>query len=149
MKLEKNRIHLLIMLFAVSSLLVHVPSDAYAAVDTWTDATTTDVWVQGTDRSGNFFKVSLPLTLKVAGNEPLFFESKVDQKVLGFYDESILNDVVSDWTGTQQDVSELAKILGIVDEQLPPWVTNLAVWVSEDRISMGDMIVSIEYLINN
>jgi hypothetical protein len=110
---------------------------------------TTDVWVQGTDRSGNFFKVSLPLTLKVAGNEPLVFESKINQKVLGFYDESMLNEVVSDWTGSQQDVSELATILGIPDEQLPPWVVNLAVWVSEDRITMGDMIVSIEHLINN
>ena len=30
MKLGKNRIHLLIMLFAVSSLLVHVPSDVFA-----------------------------------------------------------------------------------------------------------------------
>ena len=110
---------------------------------------TTDVWVQATDRSGNFFKVSLPLTLKVAGNEPLVFESKVNQKVLGFYDESMLLDIVSDWTGSTQDVSELAKILGIPDEQLPPWVANLALWVSEDRISMGDMIVSIEHLINN
>ena len=110
---------------------------------------TTDVWVQATDRSGNFFKVSLPLTLKVAGNEPLVFESKVNQKVLSFYDESMLLDIVSDWTGSSQNVSELAKILGIPDEQLPPWVTNLAVWVSEDRISMGDMIVSIEHLINN
>jgi len=110
---------------------------------------TTDVWVQGTDRSGNFFKVSLPLTLKVAGNEPLVFESKINQKVLGFYDESMLLDVVSDWTGSTQDVSELAEILGIADEQLPPWVANLALWVSEDKISMGDMIVSIEHLINN
>ena len=41
MKLGKSRIHLLIMLFAVSSLLVHVPSDAFAA-DTWTAATTTN-----------------------------------------------------------------------------------------------------------
>ena len=110
---------------------------------------TTDVWVQGTDRSGNFFKVSLPLTLKVAGNEPLVFESKINQKVLGFYDESMLSEVVSSWTGSQQDVSDLAVVLGIPDEQLPPWVTNLAVWVSEDRISIGDMIVSIEHLINN
>ena len=110
---------------------------------------TTDVWVQATDGSGNFFKVSLPLTLKVAGNEPLVFESKVDQKVLGFYDDLMLNDVVSDWTGSSQDVSEIAEILGITDEQLPPWVANLALWVSEDKISMGDMIVSIEHLINN
>jgi hypothetical protein len=110
---------------------------------------TTDVWVQATDRSGNFFKVALPLTLKVAGNEPLLFESKVNQKVLSFFDESMLLDVVSDWTGTSQDVSELAVILGIPDEQLDPWVANLAVWVSEDRITLADMIVSIEYLINN
>ena len=110
---------------------------------------TTDVWVQATDRSGNFFKVALPLTLKVAGNEPLFFESKINQKVLGFYDESMLYEVVSGWTGSPQDVSELAKILGIPDEQLPSWVTNLAVWVSEEKITVGDMIVSIEHLINN
>jgi hypothetical protein len=110
---------------------------------------TTDVWVQATDRSGNFFKVALPLTLKVSGNEPLFFESKINQKVLGFYDESMLIDVVSDWTGSQQDVSELAEILGIPDEHIPTWVTNLAVWVTEDKITMGDMIVSIEHLINN
>jgi succinate dehydrogenase flavin-adding protein (antitoxin of CptAB toxin-antitoxin module) len=71
------------------------------------------------------------------------------QKVLSFFDESMLSEVVSDWTGTSQDVSELATILGISDEQLPPWVTNLAVWVSEDRITLADMIVSIEHLINN
>ena len=110
---------------------------------------TSDVWVQATDRSGNFFKVALPLTLKISGNEPLLFESKIHQKVLSFFDESMLSEVVSDWTGTSQDVSELATVLGIPDEQLPPWVTNLAVWVSEDRITLADMIVSIEHLINN
>ena len=31
MKLGKNRIHLFILLFAVSSLLVHSPPDAFAA----------------------------------------------------------------------------------------------------------------------
>jgi hypothetical protein len=110
---------------------------------------TTDVWIQATDRSGNFFKVALPLTLKISGNEPLLFESKVNQKVLSFFDESMLFELVSDWTGTSQDVSELATVLGIPDEHLPPWVTNLAVWVSEDRITLADMIVSIEHLINN
>ena len=110
---------------------------------------TTEVWVYAADEYGNFFKLPLPLTLKIAGNEPLFFESKINQKVLSFFDESMLYEVVSDWTGTFQDVSELAEILGIPDEQLPPWVTNLAVWVSEDRITLADMIVSIEHLINN
>jgi len=110
---------------------------------------TSDVYVQATDRSGNFFKVSLPLTLKITGNEPLVFESKVNQKVLSFYDEDILSEVVSDWNGSSQDVSELTTILGIPDEYLLPWVANLAVWVSEDRITVADMIVAIEYLINN
>ena len=110
---------------------------------------TTEVWVQAMDRSANSFKVALPLTLKVTGNDPLVFESKINQKVLGFYDESMLNDVVSDWTGSSKDVSELAEILGIPDEDIPTWVTNLAVWVTEDKITMGDMIVSIEHLINN
>ena len=58
-------------------------------------------------------------------------------------------DVVSDWTGSSKDVSELAEILGIPDEHIPTWVTNLAVWVTEDKITMGDMVVSIEHLINN
>ena len=87
--------------------------------------------------------------MKISGNEPLLFESKVNQKVLSFFDESMLSEVVSDWTGTSQDVSELAMILGISDEQLPSWVTNLAVWVSEDKITIVDMIMSIEHLINN
>jgi len=110
---------------------------------------TSDVWVQATDRSGNFFKVALPLTLKISGNEPLLFESKIHQKVLSFYDESTLYELVSDWTGSSQDVSELTAVLGIPDEQLPSWVTNLAVWVSEDKITLAHMIVSIEHLINN
>jgi len=34
-------------------------------------------------------------------------------------------------------------------EVVPLWVTNLAVWVSEDKITLADIIVSIEHLINN
>ena len=110
---------------------------------------TTDVWVQATDRSGNFFKVALPLTLKVSGNEPLVFESRLNQKVLSFFDDEMLSKVVSKWDGTSQNVAELGTILGIPDEDLPPWVANLAVWVSEDRITIADMIVAIEHVINN
>ena len=110
---------------------------------------TTDVWVQATDRSGNFFKVALPLTLKVSGNEPLVFESRLNQKVLSFYDDEMLSKVVSKWDGSSQNVAELGTILGIPDEDLPPWVANLAVWVSEDRIAVADMIVAIEHVLNN
>ena len=61
----------------------------------------------------------------------------------------MLFELVSDWTGSSQDVSELVAILGIPDEQLDPWIVNLAVWVSEDRITLIDMIIAIEHLINN
>ena len=110
---------------------------------------TTELWVQATDGSGNFFKVALPLTLKVSGNEPLVFESKVNQKVLSFYDEQKFIEIVSVWNGSSQDVLQLASLLGISDQDLPPWVANLALWVSEGKITPGDMIVSIEHLINN
>ena len=110
---------------------------------------TTELWVQATDGSGNSFKVALPLTLKVSGNEPLVFESKVNQKVLSFYDEQKFIEIVSVWNGSSQDVSQLASLLGISDQEMPPWVANLALWVSEGKITPGDMIVSIEHLINN
>jgi hypothetical protein len=110
---------------------------------------TSEVWVQATDRSGNFFKVALPLTLKITGNEPLVFESRLNQKVLSFYDDEILSKVVSKWDGSSQNVAELGTILGIPDENLPSWVANLAVWVSEDRITIADMIVAIEHVLNN
>ncbi|MCH1607949.1 MAG: DUF2341 domain-containing protein [Nitrosopumilus sp.] len=110
---------------------------------------TTELWVQATDGSANSFKVPLPLTLKITGNEPLVFESKVNQKVLSFYDEQKFIEIVSVWSGSSQDVSQLASLLGISDQELPPWVANLALWVSENKITAGDMIVSIEHLINN
>jgi hypothetical protein len=110
---------------------------------------TSDVWVQATDRSGNFFKVALPLTLKITGNEPLVFESRLNQKVLSFYDDEILSKLVSKWDGSSQNVVELGIILGIPDESLPLWIANLATWVAEDRITIADMIVAIEHIINN
>ena len=173
MKLGKNRIHLLIMLFAVSSLLVHVPSDAYAAVDTWTDAATTDVgnihmWDVSMIDASNGVAVGNSGQIVYTTNGGVDWTDAATTDVGVTYMKGVsmsdasngvavgdLGQIVYttnggvDWTGSTQDVSELAKILGIPDEQLPPWVANLALWVSEDRISMGDMIVSIEHLINN
>jgi hypothetical protein len=93
--------------------------------------------------------VSLPLTLKITGNEPLVFESRLNQKVLSFYDDEILSKLVSKWDGSSQNVVELGIILGIPDESLPLWIANLATWVAEDRITIADMIVAIEHIINN
>ena len=107
------------------------------------------VWVQATDRQGNFFKVPLPLLLKISGNEPLVFDSPIRQNVLSFYDESKISEVVSSWNGSSNDVEELSALLGIGKEQLPQWALNLSMWVSEDEITIGEMIVAIEHLINN
>jgi len=110
---------------------------------------TTDVWIQVTDLNGNFFKVALPLTLEISGSEPLVFDSPLRQKVVSFFDEEMLAELVSNWDGSSQDVAELELLIGIPAESMPKWVVNLATWVSEDKITAGDMIVAIEHIINN
>ena len=110
---------------------------------------TTDVWIQVTDLNGNFFKVALPLTLEISGPEPLVFDSPLRQKVVSFFDEEMLAELVSNWDGSSQDVAELELLIGIPAESVPKWVVNLATWVSEDKITTGDMIIAIEHVINN
>ena len=110
---------------------------------------TTDVWIQVTDLNGNFFKVELPLTLEISGPEPLVFDSPLRQKVVSFFDEEMLVELVSNWNGSSQDVTELELLIGIPTESVPKWVVNLATWVSEDKITAGDMIIAIEHIINN
>ena len=110
---------------------------------------TTDVWIQVTDLNGNFFKVALPLTLEISGPEPLVFDSPLRQKVVSFFDEEMLAELVSNWDGSSQDVAELELLIGIPAESVPKWVVNLATWVSEDKITAGEIIVVIEHLINN
>ena len=39
--------------------------------------------------------------------------------------------------------------IGIPAESVPKWVVNLATWVSEDKITTGDIVIAIEHLINN
>jgi len=107
------------------------------------------VLVQATDRNGNFFKVALPLTLEISGSEPLVFDAPLRQKVVSFFDEGMLAELVSNWNGSSQDVAELELLIGIPAESMPKWVVNLATWVSEDKITAGDMIIAIEHLINN
>jgi len=110
---------------------------------------TTDVWIQVTDLNGNFFKVALPLTLEISGSEPLVFDSPLRQKVVSFFDEKMLDELVSNWDGSSQDVAELELLIGIPAESVPKWIVNLATWVSEDKITAGDMIIAIEHIINN
>ena len=83
------------------------------------------------------------------GHPLLDFDSNGKQKVMSFFDESVLSTMVGQWSDSESDVTELSTLLGIADETLPPWTTNLATWVADDRIDSADMIVAIEYLINN
>ena len=77
------------------------------------------------------------------------FDSPLRQKVVSFFDDGMLTQLVSNWNGSSQDVAELELLIGIPAESVPKWVVNLATWVSEDKITAGDMIIAIEHIINN
>ena len=100
------------------------------------------------DASGNRLHVTLPITLETAGNESLSFGSSGNQKVLGFFDESVLYTIISESNASENITAQLSAVLGIPDESLPPWTSNLAKWVAEDKIDSADLIVAVEYLIN-
>jgi hypothetical protein len=100
------------------------------------------------DAAGNRLHVTLPVTLETAGNEPPDFDYTGKQKVLGFYDESVLSEMISQWSESESDAKQLSSLLGILDESLPTWTSNLAKWVVDDKIDSADLIVAIEYLIN-
>jgi hypothetical protein len=100
------------------------------------------------DAAGNRLHVTLPVTLQTAENDPLNFNNLGKQKVLGFYDESVLSEMVQQYSESESDSKNLSSILGISDESLPAWSTNLATWVAQDKIDSADLIVAVEYLIN-
>ena len=100
------------------------------------------------DAAGNRLHVTLPVTLQTAGNDPLNFDNMGKQKILGFYDESVLSEMVQTWSESESDTKQLSSLLGISDESLPAWSANLATWVAEGTIDSSDLIVAVEYLIN-
>jgi hypothetical protein len=87
--------------------------------------------------------------LEISCPESLVFDSPLHQKVVSFFDEGMLAELVSSWDGSSQDVAELESLIGIPAESVPKWVVNLTTWVSEDKITAGDMIIAIEHIINN
>ena len=111
----------------------------------------TQVWVDLGDMANNYAKSALPITLEVAGPPAITFASDDSQQVVSYFNESILLAIVSQWTATSSDdatnVEQLSSVLGIED-QLPTWTTSLASWVSDDKIDVADMIVAVEYVIN-
>ena len=106
-----------------------------------------EVWVEGIDAAGNHFEIQLPVTLTVVGDAPLNFDGG-EQKLLAFFTKSYLSSMLLDWNTSSGDVEELSTVLGIPDEKLPTWTTNLATWVTDDKIDVADMIVAVEHIIN-
>ena len=107
-----------------------------------------EVVVKASDATGNYLYYKLPVTIEVSNGDPLAFGSQGDQKVLGFFDETALFTMITKWATSASNVEELTTILGLPEESLPSWTTNLATWTAEDKISSADMIVAVEYLIN-
>jgi 6-phosphogluconolactonase (cycloisomerase 2 family) len=105
------------------------------------------VWVSAADYYGQTFKVSLPLTLEILGDEPLDFTLNLNQEVLGYFNEPVLLSMLYQWSETSEDASELSSILG-VNGELPQWTANLATWTVEEKITLAEMIIAIEHVIN-
>ena len=99
------------------------------------------------DAAGNRLHVTLPVTLETAGNDPLNFDNMGKQKVLGFFNESVLDVMILELNGSE-DTAPLSEFLGIPDESLPAWTLDLATWVADEKIDSADLIVAVEYLIN-
>ena len=100
------------------------------------------------DGAYNRLHVALPVVLEVAGNDPLNFENLGKQKVLGFFDEAVLIQSISDWDDSQDNTEKLAQLLGVSKDSIPLWTVNLAKWVAEDKIDSANLIVAVEYLLN-
>jgi hypothetical protein len=107
-----------------------------------------EVIVKASDGTGNYLYQKLPVTIEVSNGDPLAFGAAGDQKLLGFFDETVLFTMITKWTTTESNVDELTTILGLPEQSLPLWTTNLATWTAEQKISSADMIVAVEYLIN-
>ena len=100
------------------------------------------------DGAYNRLLVTLPVVLDVSGNDPLNFENLGKQKVLGFFDEAVLIQSISDWDDSQDNTEKLAQLLGVSKDSIPLWTLNLAKWVSEGKIDSANLIVAVEYMLN-
>ena len=105
----------------------------------------TQITITVTDAAGNRLHQTLPVILEILGHAPPDFNS--NGKVLGFFNESVLDIMILELNGSE-DTAPLSALLGISDELLPAWTLDLATWVAEDKIDSADLIVAVEYLIN-
>ena len=46
------------------------------------------------------------------------------------------------------DVKQISKLTGISYDSLFPWISNLEMWIAQDKIDSSEMITALEYLMN-
>ena len=107
---------------------------------------TSQIIVKSSDIAGNYSYETLPVTLEVIGDAPIDFDS--NGKVLGFFNESILSLMILELNTSDNITTPISALLGLSDDALPAWTSDLAKWTAEDKITSGDLIVAAEYLIN-
>ena len=112
------------------------------------DMASSEIWVDVADASGNYLKQAIPVTLEVAGDPSLTFASSENQKVTSFFNDSVLLTILGAFDTSSDNSSELSSALGIEDGTLPSWTTQLASWAVEDKIDVADMVIAVEYVIN-
>ena len=106
------------------------------------------IWIDVADASGNYAKYQLPITLEVSGDPSLTFASSEHQKVTSFFNETVLMAIIAAFDTSVDNTPELSSALGIEEGTLPLWTTELATWAAEDKIEIADMVVAVEYVIN-
>ena len=115
------------------------------------DFASSQVWIDVADANGNYLKTALPITIEVAGDPSLTFASNGNQQVTSFFNESILFALVSQWSTSSDNTAntaELSSVLGVKSTALPEWTTSLATWAADDMIDVADMVIAVEYVIN-
>ena len=115
------------------------------------DFASSQVWIDVADANGNYLKTALPITIEVAGDPSLTFASNGNQQVTSFFNENILFALVSQWSTSSDNTAntaELSSILGVKSTALPEWTTSLATWAADDMIDVADMVIAVEYVIN-
>ena len=56
--------------------------------------------------------------------------------------------IIAAFDTSVDNTPELSSALGIEEGTLPLWTTELATWAAEDKIEIADMVVAVEYVIN-
>ena len=106
------------------------------------------IFVKVRDGNGNQMHDSLPVSLEITKNAPFDFDAIKNKKILSFYNDSVLLAMLSQWSNSSGDMDDLSEMLNI-SEPLPEWTRTLGEWTAEEKIETGDLVVAIEYVINN